>query len=198
MERQVKGICEFDCKWYADGVDAAGDHINGWVAKLVCYDDNSCVGYATDNKMQNPSHLMIGTFVDGKGLSICKIHATNEAYDPIIFDAFSNYLGESDTYYGEFLSKTIFNFYPMGVASIKVNKKELTPESVSNILNQYETMNAAIKSRVGNSSYTLDMYQAMDHADMSSKLEVVADSVKYETLPEELTGKSGVQPNSGN
>lgn len=194
MEKIVKNVYELDCNWFANGVDAVGNSENSWKGNVICYQDGNCVGYATDNNHAAPTHLLIGSFVDGKGLSICKIHATNDVYDPIIFDVFANSNGQNDTYYGEFLAKTIFNFYPMGIASISAKQKSLDSEEISKIFAEYQKMSDDIKGRVGNSAYTLDMFQTMDYNDMAMKLQVVAESVKNEQLPKVFDGKSGTQP----
>ena len=194
MELNIKNVYDIKCNWYAHSEDASGNSKNGWNGEILVLGDNSCIGYATDEGYQSPTHLLVGVMVDGSGLSICKIHRDNDDYDPIIFDAFVNANGVENSYYGDFLAKTFFTYVPMGISSIEMKEKTLQRADIENITSLYDTMCKSIKSKKSIASLTLQEYDELDVGDMSTKLQIVANSVYNNDLPEILLNKTEAQP----
>ncbi len=196
MELNVKNVYNINCDWFAHGKDAAGNSKNSWNGEIVVLGNNSCFGYATDNGHKSPTHLLVGAMVEGSGLTICKIHLTNSVYDPIIFDAFANHAGEENSYYGEFLAKTYFNYVPMGVTTIKTQEMKVSREDIEKIAETYDKMQKTIEGRVDITSLTLKEYNELDYNDMSTKLQIVANNEYNNDLPDILLNKTGSQPSS--
>ncbi|MBR7172186.1 MAG: hypothetical protein IKD36_00095 [Clostridia bacterium] len=197
MESKIKSAYDINCKWYADTQDAAGNSKNSWNGEILVLGDNSCFGYATDEGHKEPTHLLVGVIVDGSGLSICKIHREKDEYDPIIFDAFANANGAENVYYGDFLAKTFFNYVPMGIASVETKEKTLERADIERITSLYSLASETIKSKPSISALTLKEYDEMDFADMSTKLQIVANDIYKNELPEIFLNKEESQPGSG-
>ena len=197
MELNIKKIYDINCDWFAHGNDASGKSKNRWNGEIVVLGDNSCFGYATDDGHQSPTHLLVGLFVDGSGLSICKIHGTKDEYDPIVFDAFANANGNKNTYYGEFLAKTFFTYVPMGITSVELTEKSFQRTDVERISSVYNNMNQSVKNTPSISSVTLKEYDELDYNDMSTKIQIVANSEYNNDLPDILLNKNASQPGSG-
>ena len=77
MEKRRKNSYRLECKWFQTKDDINIDKEDSWVGFISVFDDNSCIGCAIDARRSKPTHLLIGTMVEGKGLTLTKIHANN-------------------------------------------------------------------------------------------------------------------------
>lgn len=199
MKQSAKKIYNVSCNWYSEQPDASGKNENSWEGKILVFDDNACIGYATDNGHETPTHLLAGTYVEGKGLSIFKVHGTNTRYDPIIFDAFVNDNGEKGRYYGQYLASTPFNLYPLGYATLATSEIEKTEKQNNAIQAIYDEMAEKITSEKDSfNAYTVAFVSVMDIDDMSRKITSIANLVRKDALPEIFKNKAGSQPGSDN
>ncbi len=178
---------KLNCYWDANEGAVVGMHNSTWEGNIILNEDNSVVGYATDAGKPMPTHLLIGTMIENIGLSICKIHANNTVYDPIIFDAFKNNNGKENTFYGCFYSRTPFNDIQLGISSIEIKEQPLS----DNIKSNYEFFEKKIRKNGGFQAVLLDFLKPSDyHKEMTQNLIQFYESCKNEELPPELLTQS--------
>ena len=194
MNKNVKKIIELNCKTFIR--DSKHSIKNAWKGEVLVFEDNSCIGYATNKGEQIPTNLLVGTFVDGTGLSIWKIHATSKRFSPILFDAFANAHGAKNTYYGQFLINPFYyyDYYPLGVASIKTKEKSLQKTDTEKIASKYNDMKEGIKDVDELLASSIKVYDDLDYSDISSKIQIRAKSEYNNQLPDVFLQKSESQP----
>ena len=194
MNKNVKKVVEINCKSFVG--DSKHSIKNSWKGEILIFEDNSCVGYAIERGQQAATHLLVGTFVDGSGLSIWRIHATSKRFSPILFDAFANAHGAKNTYYGQFLMKAFYNYdyYPLGVASIKTKEKSLQKTDTEKIASKYNDMKEGIKDVDELLASSIKAYDDLDYSDISSKIQIRAKSEYNNQLPDVFLKKSASQP----
>lgn len=203
MEKQIKNIYNLSCNWYMKGreEDASGRSKGSWTGSVVAYDDNSCIGYATDAGKQEPNQLLIGTVIDGKALSLCKINAYNFIYDPIFFHTFSNSLansmGKNDSYYGEFFSQTMFDFIRLGSTSVQAKQREISENEVKKITSIYDDLSAKIHQSKDFGAMVLDMVEGLNQFETTKNIEDFSERMLHADLPIELQEEIFTQPNNG-
>ena len=198
MEKVIENLYELNCEWFANGTDASGNRNNKWKGNIICYNDKSCIGYAVDAGHKEPTHLLVGTFADDLGLSICKIHAKNDEYDPIFFDVFVNSNGEKGTYYGDFSAMALMDFIHMGVASISAKQKQKDSKEIEKIENTYAQFSEQIKAMNGFQRFAIESVEFNDSLDVAEKIGLIVDEIKFNQLPPMFKTTGSSQPGNGN
>lgn len=197
MDKVINNLYELDCNWFANASDAVGNKSNSWKGNIISYNDKSCIGYATDEGHKEPTHLLVGTFAEDLGLSICKIHAKNDEYDPIFFDAFVNTNGEKDTYYGDFSAMTLMDFVHMGVASISAKQKQKDSKEIEKIENTYAQFSEEIRAMNGFQKFAIESVEINDSTDVAEKIGYIVEEIKNNPLPPMFNASSSSQPGNG-
>ena len=205
MDKKVKDVFKVSCNWYLDDnernpmifantwVIDSNDKVKGaWVGKIVVYDDNSCVGYVTDNNNKKPSSILIGTLIGGKALSLCTINAEKLINSPIIYHTFSNSLannfGMNDSYYGEFFQRNVYgnynNFDKLGSTSFTATKQSDISET-KKIEEIYEKLAKQIRE-LGSTGGFLRQVEHSNQEQTNYFLETYAKRILHADLPIEL------------
>ena len=192
MANKIKGVKEINCNWIANDL-SLGDTQGSWKGTIVVFDDNFCIGYAEEEGAEIPETLLAGIFVDGQGMSICKLDTTKLDDDPLFFNSYTNQKCDKDTFYGFFSAKDLFDFVEKGMNMMTVKSKQAKEQEVGEIQEYYELLKDYINADNAGHALALSFVENSDYDEMSKKIKLITDSIKHDDLPSEFQKFSASQ-----
>lgn len=204
MEKRVKNIYNLSCNWYIPELSEENISLpmfisgewsenenglihNSFSGKFVSFDDNTLIGYAIDEKKSKINQLIIGSMVDGKAITFCKIYDDDFISNPTYYHVFANSLAKSkglkDSYYGEFFSRSIFDFKKIGLTSVQATKRMRDESEINQIIESYNKLYKHIKESEVIGGLALDIIENLKPEETTKMISDFADEILSADLP---------------
>ena len=161
---------------------------NSFSGKFVSFEDNTLLGYAVDEKKSKINQLIIGTIIEGKGITFCKIYdddfISNPTYYHVFANSLANNMGLKDSYYGEFFSRGILpNFKRLGLTSVQAVKKTRDGAEIKKVIEIYNKLHEHIKERELIGGLALDVVEGFNPEETAKIISDFADEMFHADLP---------------
>ena len=205
MEKKVKNLYSLSCNWYMPELSEENASLpmfitgewsenedgmvhNSFSGKFISFDDNTIIGYAVDEKRSKINQLIIGTLVDGKAVTFCKIYDDDFISNPTYYHVFANSLANSrglkNSYYGEFFSRGVLpDFKRLGLTSVQATKKIRDEAEIKNVIEVYNKLREHIKERELIGGLALDVVEGLNPEETTKLISDFADEMLHADLP---------------
>ena len=205
MEKKVKNLYNLSCNWYMPELSEEDISLpmfisgewsenedgmihNSFSGKFVSFEDNTLLGYAVDEKKSKINQLIIGTIIEGKGITFCKIYdddfISNPTYYHVFANSLANNMGLTDSYYGEFFSRGILpNFKRLGLTSVQAVKKIRDEAEIKKVIEIYNKLHEHIKERELIGGSALDVVENLNPEETKKLINDFADEMLHADLP---------------
>ena len=205
MEKKVNNIYNLSCNWYMPELHEenyslpmfiSGEWIenedgmihNSFSGKFVSFEDNTLLGYAVDEKKSKINQIIIGTIIEGKGVTFCKIYdddfISNPTYYHVFANSLANNMGLTDSYYGEFFSRGLLpDFKRLGLTSVQAKKLTRDEAEIKRIIEVYNKMYEHIKGSEIIGGLALDTIEGLNPEETTKLISDFADEMLHADLP---------------
>ena len=194
MEKRRKNSYRLDCKWFQTKDDINIDKEDSWVGFVSVFDDNSCIGCAIDARRSKPTHLLIGTMVEGKGLTLTKIHANNPDTIPQVIDFYNNVNYDPNLMFGVYYNRPFPRDDIKKGLTVAKTEKLTDKEQINNISELFKILNIKIMRNGGTPAVLLNILKYENQRLYSQNLSQIYESLKDAEIPEILIKTQQSQP----
>lgn len=105
--------------------------------EMIQTTDNFCFGITSAKNNTSPSHIFLGTFIDGEGLIICRFNYKDLKESPCYFDGITTVECGLDKYNGIVSKASKYFLLPIGKASMEVTERSMLQSQIDCLINKF-------------------------------------------------------------